>query len=508
MKRKNTDWILLIGVLIYLFIITIPLAGALAQQTGKIDGSIGLRQISLLGNSLKLGITVTMIDLLLGFFCAIYISNSKKLTGWKKYYFVAMMPIPFYIYALSWMYMLKLLAFVCPEIIRYSVSGIGACIFVETLAYFPVATLFLLIGIDNIDADRVRMASVYGSDNKVVWQVIVQSIIPYASAAAGLICTLSMTEFSVPSMFQYNTYALDIFSVYSRTGSALTAYIQCVPLILSLVIPIIWLVRNINQFGIKANKKEKYLLKTTGVIGAMGKIAFSVSLLQIFVPIIVFLITAGGVQNVYFGWKMVADELNTSFWTSFFCAAICILLSSIPSMFLKRHLTGVPGVILYTMAIPGAIQAMGLLKVINMVGLISFEKSIWMTSLGCALKMAPFVILWFCVARMRVDTHTIEMAEIYAINKFEPIKVRIHIFMPAYIAGFGIAFFLAFAEESIPLILMAPGKETITVKIYNYLHYGASDYVSAFSIVVILFIFCIEITMILIYKVLKGMKVR
>ena len=151
---------------------------------------------------------------------------------------------------------------------------------------------------------------------------------------------------------------------------------------------------------------------------------------------------------------------------------------------------------------------MGLLKVINMAGLISFEKSIWMTSLGCALKLAPFVILWLCVARMRVDTRTIEIAEIFAINKLEPIKVRMHIFMPAYIAGFGIAFFLAFAEESIPLILMAPGKETITVKIYNYLHYGASEYVSALSIVVILFIFGIEIIMILIYKVLKGMKVR
>ena len=63
--------------------------------------------------------------------------------------------------------------------------------------------------------------------------------------------------------------------------------------------------------------------------------------------------------------------------------------------------------------------------------------------------------------------------------------------------GFALAFFMTFAEEGIPLILMAPGKETITVKIYNYLHYGASEYVSAFSVVILVFILSVEVLILL-----------
>ena len=116
------------------------------------------------------------------------------------------------------------------------------------------------------------------------------------------------------------------------------------------------------------------------------------------------------------------------------------------------------------------------------------------------------MVLWLCVARMRVDNKAIELAQIFATNRLSPIKIIIRTLLPGYIVGFAIAFFLIFAEEGIPLILMAPGKETVTVKIYNYLHYGASEYVSAFSVVVLLFIFGMEALLILVYKFFKGNK--
>ena len=506
MKRKYIYRLQLLGVFIYLIIVSSPLLGAFMQQSEKIKLSFSIRQFNLLGNSFKLGIIVTIISLILGFFCALFIANTKWFVGWRKFYFVISLPIPFYIYALSWMYMLKVLSKFWPEISRYSVSGIGACIFVESLAYFPIAVLFILIGMEHIDADVLRMASIYAKDNKAVNHIVVKSVAPYCVAAAGLICTLSVTEFSVPSMFQYNTYALDIFSVYSRTGSALMAYFQCIPLIFVLIVPIIWLTKNIKQFEIKTNEKNKYRLKITGITKVLSMIAFSISILQIFVPIVIFLITTGSFQNILSGCKMILEELNTSFWTAFFGAMFCVIISFIPAIFMKNNFNKLVGVILYTMAIPGSIQAMGLLKIVNTAGWLAFEKSIFITSWGCALKLAPFMVLWLCVARMRVDNKAIELAQIFATNRLSPIKIIIRTLLPGYIVGFAIAFFLIFAEEGIPLILMAPGKETVTVKIYNYLHYGASEYVSAFSVVVLLFIFGMEALLILVYKFFKGNK--
>ncbi len=480
------------GMMIYGVFVSLPLAGAVLQQNTALEVSLGIRQWALLGNSLKLGLAVTALDLLLGFFCALYISGSKRFFGWKKYYFIIMLPIPFYIYALSWVYLLKVLALFWPEVAAYSLAGLGACIFVETLAFLPISILFLLVGMENIDPDKLRLASLYGDGNRAVWSVVIPSAAPYGLAAAGLICILSMTEFSVPSMFQYNTYALDLFSVYSRTGSALTAYIQCVPLMLVLILPVFWLLGNIRAFGLKGGIRSRYLLKTTGVVRFLGRMAFAVSLLQIGMPVAVLLITSGGFQSILSGCGMVADELFTSFWTAFWGAGFCVLFAAGPAIFLGKRGRRIAWIILYTIVIPGGIQAMGLLKIVNRSGMIWLEKSLLLISLGCALKFAPFLILWLYVTGKRADLRSLEMAEILAVRKSDPAKIRLRIFAPSYLAGFGMAFFLTFAEESIPLILMAPGRETITVKIYNYLHYGASEYVSAFSLAAVLFLFLME----------------
>ena len=160
------------------------------------------------------------------------------------------------------------------------------------------------------------------------------------------------------------------------------------------------------------------------------------------------------------------------------------------------------------MAIPGTIQAMGLLKIVNMARWTSIENSIFLMAWGCALKFAPFMILWLCVARMRVNQKEFEMAEIFETKKFESLKVKLHLLIPGYIAGFALVFFMTFAEEGIPLILMAPGKEVITVKIYNYLHYGASEMVSAFSVIILSFILGIEVLLVFLWKWMKGFKMR
>ena len=486
MRKTKTEKIQTVCIVLYAILLAIPFLGAVLQQNGSVSFSLGARQLGLLGNSLKLGISAAVLSLLLGFFGAIFLWNSRKLQGYKKYYFVLLLPIPFYIYALSWMYLIKVLAKIWPALLAYSVKGLGACIFVEVLAYYPLALLLFLIGMEQINPNVLRMASVYGT------------VLPYGAAAGGLICTLSMTEFSVPSMFQYTTYALDIFSVYSRTGSALTAYCRCVPLLVLLVLPVLWIVRNMRQFGVTASYKDRCYLNVRGGMRVCSVVAFVISILQILIPLIVFLITAGGFQAIAASFGMIAEELHTSFWTSVWSGVLCLLISIVPAEVFCRNLKKKwAGIFLLTMVIPGTIQAMGLLKIVNLLNLMALERSVLLTSLGCALKLTPFLVIWLCAARMRVNQKELEMADILAARRRDYWNVWLHTRASGYVVGFALAFFMTFAEEGIPLILMAPGKETITVKIYNYLHYGTSEYVSAFSVVILVFILLVEVLILL-----------
>ena len=79
--------------------------------------------------------------------------------------------------------------------------------------------------------------------------------------------------------------------------------------------------------------------------------------------------------------------------------------------------------------------------------------------------------------------------------------------LPGLMIAFMLAFFMTYAEEGIMLVLMAPGLEAITVKIYNYLHYGASEYVSAFCLISVGVIAVIELTALAIYRlIVVGMR--
>ena len=84
--------------------------------------------------------------------------------------------------------------------------------------------------------------------------------------------------------------------------------------------------------------------------------------------------------------------------------------------------------------------------------------------------------------------------------------MKYRMLLPGLICAMALAFFLAMGEEGIMLVLMAPGKEAASVKIYNYLHYGASEYVSGFCLVIILFMLGLEFLACMGWRVLTHKK--
>ena len=179
MKRSGS-----IGFFVYIILISAPLFGALILQDGATRHLPDPGQWALLANSLKIALTVTTLDLIAGFFCALFLFSSPFFKGVKRYYFLFMLPIPFYVYALSWMNLLKCLAPVFEGIERYSLSGIAPCIFVEALAFLPISVLFHLVGMESVDRDQLSMAQVYANDNRAALRILLPSVKPYAYGAA------------------------------------------------------------------------------------------------------------------------------------------------------------------------------------------------------------------------------------------------------------------------------------------------------------------------------------
>jgi iron(III) transport system permease protein len=64
--------------------------------------------------------------------------------------------------------------------------------------------------------------------------------------------------------------------------------------------------------------------------------------------------------------------------------------------------------------------------------------------------------------------------------------------IPSFLAAFFIVFILSFGDLAATLLVVPPGKETAPIRIYNLMHYGADEMVSALSVLLIGLLFLVS----------------
>lgn len=456
------------------------------------------RRLGLLVNSIKLGGCTVIISCLFGLLAALFIHNSFFRNKWYRFFFIILMPIPYYIYALSWMYIVRILSGIWPKLLRYSTQGFTACLFVEVMTFIPIATLLILIALEMRNCQIDEMALLYKGPSNVLLKNIIPDIFPYIVAAAGIIFIMSVTDFSVPSMFQYNTYALEIFSVYSRTGSVGETYKLLLPLFVILLLPLSLIEEAIKKIskpqGSKFSLNIRYPLPLR--VGMFN--AFILLICQVILPVLIFIITAGNLETIYKSFEMIYEQIGTTMLIAIIASIISIVCAGMACGVLVNNANGLLWFMaLGTIIIPGALQAMGILDLINGSVIHGISMTVLLPGLGCAIKYLPFAVIILVCTIKRVDQNKKELALLYSNKWYQYKLLELGMYLPGILGAMILVFFLSFGEEGIILVLMPPGAETVSVKIYNYLHYGASEYVSGFCLIVTLFMFMVEILVVL-----------
>lgn len=456
-----------------------------------------VRQMGLLLNSVKLGGLTALLTCVLGGLAANYIHKGWLSGRWYRYFFVVLMPVPYYIYALSWMYLIRALSLIWPGILKYSAQGFGACLFVETMAYLPITTLLILSALEMCNRQSEEMAMIYQKPSNVLLKNILPEILPYIVAACGAVFILSVTDFSVPSMFQYNTYVLDVYSAYGRTGSSANAYAMSLPLLILLLLPLAFVQQAIRKMN-KPQRSERFVkCKYPVWLQGIMNISFGMLVCQVLLPVITFTITSDGMQNIWKSFHMIYEQLGVTLIIAFLAAFIAVLCVIPAATFLANCGNGLIWMaMLGSLTIPGSLQAMGLLNAVNGSWAHWLSTSLLMPALGCAMHYIPIALIVLVSTMKRIDRKSIELASLYEQNLYEKMILELGMFLPGILCAFLLVFFFSFGEEGIILVLMPPGAETVSVKIYNYLHYGASEYVSGFCLWVTLFLFSLEVILV------------
>lgn len=476
------------AVLLYFTLLALPLCGFFGEEIDWEQAFGTGRHLKLAGNTFLLAATASLGCMAAGLAAATWIHNGPLRGKRQRWFFLLLAPVPYYVYALTWMYLIRLLGKIDRGLMRHLSSGLLPCIFVNILSFLPLAAGVILAAMEYHDRKAEEMGSIYAGGNRVFFRIVFPAILPVVLAAGAMVFVLSAADFSVPSLFQYRTYTLEIFSEYSRTGNLGQTGLLALPII----VPVLGLLRladrALGTVPIRKSPPEGGGLKLSGALHMAGRFAAALCVLQIVGPAALFVLQITDPAKLWESLRLCWEELLISLGVAAISAGTAVLLAGPAAVWLQGRRWYWRLSALFPIAIPSSLIGMGLLRAVNASFLHGLSRTLLFPALGCAVKYMPFALLLFSARHRRIHREELEAGRIYMPSGGQYFfRILLPVYRPAIVSGAAVVFLLTLGEEGIPLILMPPGYETLAVKIYNYLHYGASELVSGFCLITVLF---------------------
>jgi iron(III) transport system permease protein len=464
------------------------------EQTDGYGSLFDSRHIKLALNSLGLAGGTTALCLVTGVPLAFLFSRTNLWAGgiFRCIYIIPIF-IPPYIHAIVWNY----LSGYIKEYLSLNIHSLWGVIFVLSLAYFPFVTLTTLSGLKSIDRNLEEVSLLYHGRWQTLTRITLPLVTPHIFSGAIFVFIFSLTNFGVPDILRVSVYPVEIFVQFSAFFNEKAATLLSLPLI---AITILLIVLQ------KRYMKDRYYVQVSGGytkairyhLGKLNIFAFGLCFvifgLSVCLPISVLLGVAGSFSSYVRVLGTSTDQIVYSLVLAFSGALFAVLLGFSISYLIARTKAIVKVPIEYASFIPLAIPAttlgIGLIKVWNhpLVDLVYGSSLIII--FGYIARFVPFSTIMISSGLRQVN-HSLEEVAFLNVASWAKVirKIVLPLSRPSIIAGFFIVFVLSFGELGMTLLVIPPGRETIPIKIYNLMHYGADQMVAALCLILIAIIF-------------------
>ena len=440
---------------------------------------LNIRRIKLLLKSAALSLSVVLVSLFISFNSLMYIT--KKL---RKYAFIiiacvfTLFIISPYIHALSWI----------------KLFGIGGFGFLKTLIvlstyYSTINILILSAGFNNIDTNYIDSARIYKKDEGIIYHIIFKMLKPYWISSSALIFILVMSDFSIPSLFQLKTYSLEIFTYYT-SGTSLTKIIYIsIPLILINTVALIILVKYSKKMEFK--KRGRNLLSNFNLdFNIFYKITTLLSLLVLalmFLVVFSNFVDSTNFKLLYETFTSNTEEMKYSLKAAFIPSILSTTIVFILEKYSNQKLTKI--LIVIPILISGSLLGIAIINFFSKFKIYSnLVGSGTLLYYANTFKALPFVYFVLKGTLETKDKNLLNSGLIYERNWLRRlIKIEIPYYLFPIFSGFYVGFGYLTGEIASSILLIPPGEQLISLKIYSYLHYGSTGKISALGLIIIVF---------------------
>lgn len=364
----------------------------------------------------------------------------------------------------------------------FSILSLGGAIWILALLKWPV-TFFLAHG-----AWSRMDPSLLAADLRLAgWALFRRLLWPQARGALGLACVvtfvLCLSELSVPSILQVKVFATEIWINFNTTFNYKAAILGSWPLLAAPALLLAAVRGREIPLGWRGTFPAASLLR--GPLGAVWNTAVAAS---IFVLVFSILLPAVQLAGEAKTWRELGpafaaggDASRHSLLYSGGSAVACIALGAALSSWRG-------GALLWPLFfLPGILLGIVLVFVLNRPGLRVVAQSVWIVFFAFSLRYGALAWTALRAWRRSVPPSLREDAELMGAGLWHRFR---HVFWPCHarrVMGLLYVIYLLVLWDVETLIMIVPaGGETLSLRIFNLLHYGHNGQVNALCLILLL----------------------
>jgi len=440
------------------------------------------RRLILLAHSLIYAFSVS--------FCAILIGAMIALFFWRRrnrvllnlrWFMLLFLAVPPYIHSLAWS--------------SFHLQGWLGAWWVGLMSYLSLATCLAMLSLDAVEPVLIDAGRISYSDTEVLKKIVVAQAWPMLLAGWVFLFLFCLMDYSIPSLFSVNVYALEIFAEYSSTNEPLRAFLLGFPLFAISLIVVLALWKPVRSAAVQLSRVHRESIRplsVTGWVRILEICAIWVVLLQVAVPFVNLLILSGSVSAIAQSVLSAKSEFVFSFFVVSVAAVCSLPLGlAVAEKIAKGGRSGYLWLflIILPLVLPGPLVGIGFIGLAMQDKLFNLYGSVWMPVLASISRFAPIAALVILAKMQRTDRLLLEASNVHQARTFDGfLRVRLPIFSATLLAAFFMVFIFSLGELSATIIVTPPGHSTLAIRIYNYLHYGGSAEVAGLCLAMLFII--------------------
>lgn len=389
-------------------------------------------------------------------------------------------PIPPYLHALAWLPLCAAL----PGRGAGHVTGWISAAWVQALALMPFCFGITRFALAGLDPRTLEAARVYGDDRRMLFRVVLPLLRPALFAAISLALLLTIADHSVPSLFSRSTYSMEVFEEFSATHDASRAMLSATPLVLAGLLALLPLA----HFWKSATQRPAATVAGPEPLrlGGVMRYALAAGAGLAVLPVLALFATLmrQGLRPLVWTQSLASGAHDAA--TSAVVALLSAVIACVPALAVARIVLARPvagwWLVSAPLAAPSALAGVGLIWMWNRDLPLTPYGTIWMLVLASLARFTPLAVLAVAAWRSRMDPALLDAAHVFAPPAKAFWRVELPLLFPGVAVGAAVVFVLSLGELGATLLVVPPGSGTLALRIYNYLHYGASGSVAALAL--------------------------